>query len=129
QPHRRAVVVRQLLSQERRCPVAAKQLSHRARRADTRNELVLIGSEHRFLRAPAPRYFSSQRQTLTWIKFKASLSGNNASALKGADNAYRNHRRGCLCFNCLYWVWLGAGVGGSPNERCGERLSELQQSS
>ena len=48
--HRRAIVFRQFLGKERRRPVAAEQLPHRRGRTGLGDELILVGSEHLFLR-------------------------------------------------------------------------------
>ena len=45
-PHRRAVVFRQFLGEQRRRPIAAEQLPHRRPRSGLGDEIVLIGSEH-----------------------------------------------------------------------------------
>jgi hypothetical protein len=49
-PHRRAVVLRQFLRQQNRGPIAAEHLPHRRRRPGLGDEIVLVFSEHRFLR-------------------------------------------------------------------------------
>ena len=46
-PHRRAVVLRQLLDHERRDPVGAKHLAHRRAGAGLRQQVVLFFPEHR----------------------------------------------------------------------------------
>ena len=56
-PHRRGIVLRQFLRQQRRCPAAAEHLAHQGSRSGLGDEIVLVPSQH----PSSPRQSSPKR--------------------------------------------------------------------